>query len=121
MKKRYFVLAIILIIGIILLKLTENFWLSLLPECFFLNLTGYYCPGCGSTRAVIAMLDGRFIKAFCYNPGILCLVIVIIAALFERLFEKKILPRKQSFWIVLIIVLFSYYILRNFTLSLSAL
>ena len=47
------------------------FWLRyLLPTipCFFSNVLGFYCPGCGGTRAVYALVHGRFLKAVWYHP-----------------------------------------------------
>lgn len=38
------------------------------PPCTLRTLTGFYCPGCGGTRAVIALIHGRFIKSFLYHP-----------------------------------------------------
>ena len=35
--------------------------------CTWLALTGYYCPGCGSSRALRAMLHLDFYQAFRYN------------------------------------------------------
>ena len=32
-----------------------------LPSCFFRKLTGLYCPGCGSTRALRRLLRADFI------------------------------------------------------------
>ena len=42
----------------------------LLPTipCFFSNVLGFYCPGCGGTRAVYALVHGRFLKAVWYHP-----------------------------------------------------
>ncbi len=37
------------------------------PRCPFFTLTGLYCPGCGSQRAVSSLLHGDIIKAFHYN------------------------------------------------------
>ena len=36
--------------------------------CAFRLMTGYYCPGCGGTRAVKFFLSGHFIKSFIYHP-----------------------------------------------------
>lgn len=42
-----------------------------LPPCFFFKLTGLYCPGCGGTRACIALLHGRFLRSLVYHPVVL--------------------------------------------------
>ncbi|HBA46954.1 MAG TPA: DUF2752 domain-containing protein [Lachnospiraceae bacterium] len=41
-----------------------------LPQipCFFSEVLGIYCPGCGGTRAVEALLHGRFLQALWYHP-----------------------------------------------------
>ena len=36
--------------------------------CFFSNVLGIYCPGCGGTRAVYALLHGRLLKAVWCHP-----------------------------------------------------
>ena len=33
------------------------------PRCTFLTLTGYQCPGCGSQRALHALLHGDIVVA----------------------------------------------------------
>ena len=35
--------------------------------CPFFALTGLYCPGCGTTRALFSLFDGKFLTAFRYN------------------------------------------------------
>lgn len=37
------------------------------PTCPFLAVTGYYCPGCGSLRAIHALVHGHVGQAFGYN------------------------------------------------------
>lgn len=41
-----------------------------LPEvpCFFSTFLGFYCPGCGGTRALTALLHGHFLRALWYHP-----------------------------------------------------
>lgn len=36
--------------------------------CILRTVTGYYCPGCGGTRAVYALLHLRLWRSFCYHP-----------------------------------------------------
>lgn len=36
--------------------------------CIFRKFTGLLCPGCGNTRAVLALLRFDFIKALKFNP-----------------------------------------------------
>lgn len=46
-------------------------WLQrFLPQipCFFSEVLGIYCPGCGGTRAVEALFHGRFLQALWYHP-----------------------------------------------------
>jgi hypothetical protein len=38
------------------------------PVCLFHALTGLYCPGCGSLRALHQLLHGHFIAAIRFNP-----------------------------------------------------
>ncbi len=36
--------------------------------CFFDTVLGIYCPGCGGTRALAALVRGRLLKALWYHP-----------------------------------------------------
>jgi Protein of unknown function (DUF2752) len=38
------------------------------PRCYFHELTGWYCPGCGTTRALHQLLHGNVTAAFRLNP-----------------------------------------------------
>lgn len=51
-----------------------------MPDCPFYSLTNFYCPGCGSQRGLHALLHGRIVTAFGFNP---LMVISIVFFAFE--------------------------------------
>lgn len=64
-------------VGLILLAAGSGIWAlyhlwfrRFLPRvpCFFSEILGIYCPGCGGTRAVEALLHGRLLQALWYHP-----------------------------------------------------
>lgn len=42
-------------------------FLPMVP-CFFSTFLGIYCPGCGGTRSLSALLHGHFLRALWYHP-----------------------------------------------------
>ena len=42
-----------------------------LPACWFYTRWHIYCPGCGGTRAFIALLSGRMLDSLCFHPAVL--------------------------------------------------
>lgn len=62
-------------------------FISLLPEpmrrflvgpCPLLTLTGFYCPGCGGSRAVYYLLHGKLLKSLICHPIVLCGLAVVL-------------------------------------------
>lgn len=51
---------------------------TLLPPCPIHALTGLFCPGCGSTRALHALLHGDVVQAIAMNP-LLVVAIPVLA------------------------------------------
>jgi hypothetical protein len=51
-----------------------------LPACPLFSITGIPCPGCGSTRATLALAGGDFIGAFLLNPGWVIACVAGVAA-----------------------------------------
>ena len=52
------------------------------PQCLLYNATGYYCAGCGATRACHALLHGRVLEALHDNALFVALLpLVLLLAL----------------------------------------
>lgn len=94
-------------------------WLSHhMPPCFFRRITGFYCPGCGNSRSVRALLNGQLWFSLRYNiTPVLAVVIGTLGyaewgfSLFSH--PKKLLPRKPAVIIPLALLLLLYFVLRN--------
>ena len=68
--------------------------------CFIKHVTGMPCPSCGSTRSVLAILEGDFFGSLLLNPiGVLLFLILAITP-FWLLFDfvsKKENPSAKCF------------------------
>lgn len=87
--------------------------------CLFYHKTGYYCPGCGSTRAVLALLHGHPLLSLHENPTILACALIAVLGYIELVclsFGKKVrlLPRRYSVWGGLAGLYLVWALVRNF-------
>ncbi|MBQ3517107.1 MAG: DUF2752 domain-containing protein [Lachnospiraceae bacterium] len=46
--------------------------------CVFRDTVGFYCAGCGGTRAFYYLVHGRLWKSFLYNPFVIYMVVVYV-------------------------------------------
>lgn len=87
-----------------------------IPQCPVLKLTGFYCSGCGSLRAVHSFLHGNLVRAWTMNPLTVLLLPLLAVLIFEDLLRgrntaaQKIRP--VYIW-VLLGVFIAFGILRN--------
>ncbi len=91
----------------------------ILPHCPFHTLTGFFCPGCGSLRAIHELLHGRIWSALDLNP----LMVISIPFLGYAFLSYSLLsirgkglPQiiKRPIWIWLILaVIIIFWVLRN--------
>ena len=78
---------------------------TLILSCRFHDLTGLYCPGCGSGRAVAATLRGDFKEAFHWNPMVYLLGVPSMAILGYEYVRvvfgvRRLKPVMLSEWLV---------------------
>lgn len=84
-----FILSAVVIVGIY--TLFDPAESQLFPKCFFHELTGWQCPGCGSQRMIHALLQGDLTAAWHYNAFLLLMLPVIIFMIWLE-FERKKRP-----------------------------
>ena len=72
-------------------------------ECIFLKNFGFYCPGCGGTRAVKALLHGHILESLHYHPIVVYVAVLLIAYTF---FRRK--PKVAHAYIAFIMILVQF-------------
>ena len=56
------------ITGLVILRAFDPSTSGIFPPCPVRYLTGFYCPGCGTLRALHALLQGDLYRAWAMNP-----------------------------------------------------
>lgn len=88
------------------------------PTCPFYAVTGAYCPGCGSLRAVHALAHGDVGTALDRNP-LAVLAVPLVAALWLLWARRRLLGRERTWaapasWInALLVAVIVFWVLRN--------
>lgn len=92
---------------------------NIFPRCIFNSVTGYYCPGCGSQRAIHSLLHMDIAGVVSYNflfiPAFLLIIYHYLHPVLNRFFGWKlpnIIYFKSTPWIIFGFVLV-FWIMRN--------
>ena len=96
--------------GILYLKVLSPA-LGISIPCIFRKITGFYCPGCGMTRASLALLDGDIYQSFRYN--MLIFIIVPLLILFYVLEKKGKENYSQFLMGGMLVITIVFGVLRN--------
>lgn len=63
--------------------------LELKPDiCVWEKMFGVYCPGCGGTRAVMALFKGHLLLSLWYHPLVLYAAVIFGAFMVSQAFSK---------------------------------
>ena len=97
------------------------YFAKMTPPCIFYQTTHLHCPGCGTGRAMLALLSGDILKAIDHNP--LAIATLPIAAYFFAKFYlafllgRDILPvptiKNNYVGISVLVIILLYFVLRN--------
>ena len=105
--------------GAVYLYLFEPGKSGFFPACPFRMLTGFNCPGCGSTRGLHRLLHGDVVAAFEFNPLLIISLPFLLYALMR--YTSAALRGQPLNWnrlnaryiSTLIAVIISFWIFRN--------
>lgn len=122
-KKKRLIVTIIVFLGILCFsflyyKLNSLYHIGV--PCVFYEITGLYCPGCGITRTVFAIIRLDFVSAIHNNFLIITVIPFVLYYLFIKLKNWILFKDNDSeiypmwFWYTLAIFTFLFGILRNF-------
>ena len=72
LEDQLYIIGLCLLLAAPLIVIAYHYLRARLPilamPCLLHTFTGYYCPGCGGTRAVDALLHLQLWRSFCYHP-----------------------------------------------------
>ena len=107
-KINWIVAVLVVLALIIFFSLIDPTTFPFFPRCFFHALTGFECPGCGTSRALHSLVHGKIIAAFSYNP----ILFLAIPTLLILVFSQKA-RRSVKIPVAILIVTILYWIARN--------
>ena len=110
--------AAVVVVGVVIYSTFDPSASRWFPRCPFLMLTGLKCPGCGTQRAIHALLHGDVLSALHFNA----LLPVSIPLLLLYGYAELVRTRKPRFYnrvnsvtaiLAVLIVVIVWWIVRN--------
>lgn len=122
-EKQLYVAGLIALFFLVLMG--PVWYLYVLPKydipCIFYTLTGFYCPGCGGTRAFSAMVHGHFVRSFYLHPLVIYASVLYIVYMMSHtlsIFNPKLkgMKLKDAYLYIAIGIVFVNLIIKNILL-----
>lgn len=108
-----------IVVNLLDIRLPEN----ISPKCLLRHFTGWYCPGCGGTRALRNLLRGNVLISIIWHPVVIaasCLAWTYLLSFSLSCISKgkilQIKPRLWHFYAIICIILMSF-VIKNILLQ----
>lgn len=62
------------------------------PSCMLYRVFGIYCPGCGGTRAIAALLRGEILRSLWYHPLVLYVAVIYAGFMLTHTLKRLKVP-----------------------------
>ena len=123
----FFILSWIILGGLLVVAILQNTGtmdlLETIYPCFFLETTGFYCPGCGGTHAVVSLVTGHPLDSLLAHPFVIyvagCALVFAVTNTIARIRRKGYLPFRMIFVYIGIAILLLQWIIKNACLLFS--
>jgi hypothetical protein len=103
------------VLGVTVFVVADSWASQLLPSCLFRAATGWLCPGCGSARALHALLHGHLHSAVLANPLAVACVPLLPLFVYGQCVDRPVVPATVPavcLWALLAAVI-GFAIVRN--------
>ena len=121
LEDQLYIIGLCLLLAAPLIVIAYHYLRARLPflmmQCLLRTFTGYYCPGCGGTRAVDALLHLHLWRSFCYHPlvpyGAAVYLWFMISHTIEKLsrYRLRIGMKWNSAWLWIALVILALNVL----------
>lgn len=99
----------VVVLGLVFLYFNNpNLPDSRMPDCLFYKATSLYCPGCGTTRAVYALLHLELGNAFRNNAFMFFFIPLVLLS-----FKYKKISYSRWYPILLFVLMLGSVVVRN--------
>lgn len=83
--------------------------------CPMVIITGFPCPGCGMTRALLHLLSGEFLEVWRYHPAVYAWILYGIQLVWRRYVRQEKQMKQTGILIAVFSLTILCYIWRMFT------
>ena len=94
---------------------------SFSTDCFFRVRWKIYCPGCGGTRALLALMKGDIIQSLKYNPIIFLFIVDVLVTISLYIIDRMkgnytTAILRKTINVIFLVVIVIFFLLRNYLL-----